>query len=156
MSERNRQLAAIFQSIADLLETGKENPYRVRAYRRGASALLRLDEDVASVAERGGLENIPGIGKDLASKIDEFLKTGRIGTYEQLKRPLPPDVARWLRLPGLTEPAVHHLYHRLGIRTLEDLKTLVRSHLLRTLPGITVSEDDLLAAIQTLEGDAKP
>jgi DNA polymerase (family 10) len=50
-------------------------------------------------------------------------------------------------LPGLTEAAVQHLYFHLGITTLDDLQTLVRSHFLRTLPGIVVVEDDLLEAI---------
>ena len=48
--ERNRQLAGLFRSIAELLAAQRANPYRIRAYRRGADALLALDEDVAQVA----------------------------------------------------------------------------------------------------------
>jgi DNA polymerase (family 10) len=94
------------------------------------------------------LNDISGIGKDLAAKIKEFVETGSIQAYEQLKRPLPPEIAAWTTLPGLTEAAVQHLYFRLGLSTLEDLDTLVRSHLLRTLPGIVVTEEELLSAIQ--------
>ena len=87
--ERNQQLAALFRSIAELLAAQRANPYRVRAYRRGADALLALDEDVADVAQRHALEEIDGIGSDLSQKIEEFLRTGKILTLETLRMPLP-------------------------------------------------------------------
>jgi DNA polymerase (family 10) len=155
MLDTNRRLATLFQSMADFLEARRENPHRIRAYRRAAESLLRLTEDIAVVSQRGGLKDISGIGKDLAAKIEEFLKTGSIQAYEQFARPLPPEITEWTTLPGLTDAAVQHLYFRLGIRTLDDLDTLVRSHLLRTLPGVAVAEDKLLAAITILKAEAK-
>ncbi|WP_447984373.1 histidinol-phosphatase [Nitrospira sp. Nam74] len=155
MNDRNRTLAILFQSMAEQLEARKENPHRIRAYRRAAESILRLNDDIAVIIERGELKNISGIGKDLAAKVQEFLKTGSIQAYEELKRPLPPEVAAWTRLPGLTDAAVQHLYFRLGISTLEDLDTLVRSHLLRTLPGVIVTEEELLSAIVRLKAEAK-
>lgn len=151
----NRTVATLFQSMADQLEARRENPHRIRAYRRAAESILRLNDDIAAITQRGGLKEVSGIGKDLAAKIEEFLKTGSIQAYEQLKRPLPPDIAAWLTLPGLTDMAVQHLYFRLGIATLDDLETLVRSHLLRTLPGVVVMEEKLLAAIATLKAEAE-
>jgi DNA polymerase (family 10) len=68
MKENNQQLATIFRSRADLLSAQRANPYRVRAYRRAADALLTLEEDVAAIAGRQGLEDIDGIGADLAKK----------------------------------------------------------------------------------------
>ncbi|HKN85640.1 MAG TPA: histidinol-phosphatase [Nitrospiraceae bacterium] len=155
MTDTNRRLAALFQSTADQLEARRENPHRIRAYRRAAESVLRLNDDIVAIARRGGLKEISGIGKDLAAKIEEFLKTGSIQAYEQLQRPLPPDIATWTTLPGLTDVAVQHLYFRLGIATLDDLETLVRSHLLRTLPGVVVMEEKLLAAIVHLKAKAQ-
>ena len=148
MHENNRHLATLFRAMADLLAAQRANPYRVRAYRHAADSLLGLEDDVATVAQRGGLEEIDGIGKDLASKIREFLETGTIRAYEELKTPLPPEVKDWASFPGLSDSLVIYLYFRLGIRTLPDLEQLIRSHLLRTLPGFTGSEDRLLAAVQ--------
>lgn len=148
MHENNRQLAALFRSMADLLAAQRANPYRVRAYRRAADVLLALEEDAATVARRGGLEEIEGIGKDLAAKIREFLETGKIRAYEELKTPLPPEVKEWASLPGLSESLVTYLYFRLNIRTLADLEQLICSHLLRTLPGFSGSEERLLDAIR--------
>lgn len=148
MAENNRALARIFQETADLLALRRANPHRIRAYRRAADSLLRLDEDIAEIAGRGDLTGIPGIGRELSAKIREFLETGRIRSHEELKTPVPQEVATWTTLPGMTEPVVQYLYVRLGIRTLPDLESLVRSHLLRTLPGLSVSEAALLEAIQ--------
>ncbi|MGH7231887.1 MAG: histidinol-phosphatase [Nitrospiraceae bacterium] len=153
--ENNRVVAALFQSIAGLLEIRRENPHRIKAYRRGAAELLRLEEDVADVAQRGALQGIPGIGRDLAAKVVEFLRTGTIQAHEALNTPLPSEVADWTNLPGLSDMLVQHLYFKLGIRTLPDLDKLVRSHLLRTLPGISVCEEDLLAAIEARTAEAK-
>ncbi|MGH7235277.1 MAG: histidinol-phosphatase [Nitrospiraceae bacterium] len=148
MTDTNRTLAERFRAMAELLAIRRANPHRVRAYRRAAESLSALQEDVSAVAARGALQHIPGIGRDLSGKIQEFLKTGTIQSYEELKISLPPEVASWTALPGLSDTVVQHLYFRLGIRTLADLETLVRSRLLRTLPGVTVSDEDLLAAIQ--------
>ncbi len=148
MKENNQQLATIFRSMADLLSAQRANPYRVRAYRRAADALLTLEEDVAVIAGRQGLEDIDGIGADLAKKIEEFLETGTIRAYEELKTPLPAEVKSWASLPGLSESLVTYLYFRLGIRTLGDLEQITRSHLLRTLPSFSGSEERLLQAVQ--------
>jgi DNA polymerase (family 10) len=148
MKENNQQLATIFRSMADLLSAQRANPYRVRAYRRAADALLAIDEDVSTVAGRHGLEEIDGIGADLAKKIEEFLETGTIRAYEELKTPLPAEVKSWASLPGLSESLVTYLYFRLGIRTLDDLEQITRSHLLRTLPSFSGSEERLLQAVQ--------
>jgi DNA polymerase (family X) len=140
VKENNQRLATLFRSMADLLSSQRANPYRVRAYRRAADALLAIEEDVATVAERQGLEDIDGIGTDLA--------TGTIRAYEELKTPLPTEVRSWATLPGLSDSLVAYLYFRLGIRTLADLDQLIRSHLLRTLPSFSGSEEHLLQAVQ--------
>lgn len=148
--EHNQRLAALFRSIAELLAAQRANPYRVRAYRRGADALLALEEDVADMAERNALEEIDGIGSDLSEKIKEFLRTGKILTLETLQIPLPEHVKGWARLPGLSESLVAYLYARLNIGSLADLEQLVRSHMLRTMPGFSGSEETLLQAIEEL------
>ena len=156
MKENNQRLAGLFRSMADLLSSQRANPYRVRAYRRAADALLAIDEDVAAVAKRQDLEAIDGIGTDLAKKIEEFLETGTIRAYEELKIPLPIEVRSWATLPGLSDSLVSYLYFRLGIRTLHDLDHLIRSHLLRTLPSFSGSEEQLLQAVRQRIHNDKP
>lgn len=149
MHEQNQRLGTLFRALADRLATQRANPYRIRAYRRAADSILALHEAIAAVSARGALEEIPGVGNDLAEKIREFLSTGTLRVYEELNRPLPEEVAAWTTLPGLSESLICDLYYRLGIRTLADLETLVQSHLLRTMPGFTGSEEALLHAIHS-------
>lgn len=148
MDNRAQQLARIFRAMAQLLAAQRANPYRVRAYRNAADAILAVTGDLADLAARQALQDIPGIGKDLAGKIEEFLSTGTIRAYEELKTPLPEEVAAWASLPGLPDALVSYLYFRLNIRTLDDLESLVASHLLRTQPGFSGSEEELIAAIR--------
>jgi len=120
----------------------------VLAYRLAACAWLAIWEYVATLADRRELEDIDGIGTDLAKKIEEFLETGTIRAYEELQTPLPTEVRSWATLPGLSESLVAYLYFRLGIRTLPDLDQLIQSHLLRTLPSFSGSEEYLLQAVR--------
>jgi DNA polymerase (family X) len=145
--QHNQQVAAIFRSMAERLSSQRANPYRVRAYRKAAESIEALEEDIAAIAARQALEDIEGIGKDLAEKIGEFLKTGTIQSYEVLRTPLPDAVKAWTAFPGLSESLVAYLYTRLHITTLTDLERLVRSHMLRTVPGFSGSEEKLLEAI---------
>lgn len=148
MDDHIHQLAQLFRAMANLLATRRANPYRIRAYRKAADSILTVSGNLADLAARRQLQTIPGIGRDLAEKIEEFLATGTIRAYEELKTPLPEAVAEWASLPGLSDALVSYLYFRLNIRTLADLETLVESHLLRTQPGFSGSEDSLLAAIR--------
>ena len=145
--QHNQQVAAIFRSIAERLAAQRANLYRIRAYRKAADTIESLEDDLADIASRQALEDIDGVGRDLTNKIEEFLRTGTIQTYETLRTPLPDTVQAWAQLPGLSESLVGYLYTRLGITTLTDLEQLVRSHLLRTVPGFAGSEEQLLEAI---------
>jgi len=149
--QHNQQVAAIFRSIAERLAAQRENPYRIRSYRKAADTIEALEEDIADIATRQALEDIDGIGRDLSDKIKEFLKTGTIQAYEALRTPLPETVKAWAQLPGLSESLVAYLHARLCITTLTDLEQLVRSHLLRTVPGFSGSEERLLEAITALQ-----
>lgn len=148
MDETNRALAAIFTNMADALVLEGANPHRIRAYRNASETLENLSEPIAAIAQREGLQELPGIGKDLAAKIKEYLSTGTIQTQESVKKPLPPEVASWSTLPGFSLRLVHYIYYQLRIQSLPDLETLVRSHMLQTLPGITVPDYRILEAIR--------
>lgn len=149
--QHNQQVATIFRSIGERLAAQRANPYRVRAYRKAADAIEALEEDIADVASRQALRDIDGIGRDLSDKVEEFLRTGTIQAHEALRIPLPDPVKAWTQLPGLSESLVAYLYTRLCITTLTDLEQLVRSHLLRTVPGFSGSEEALLEAINALQ-----
>jgi len=147
---RNQAIAGELLRIADELEARQANPFRVRAYRQAARLLERLTEDAGELARRGELINLKGIGKDLARKIALFCETGRMDAAPSPPEEISPELAPWLALPGFTPSLVQHLSERLGIRTLDDLEALVRSRLLRTLPGMTARDEEILDGIARL------
>ncbi len=75
---KNFEVVRQFEHMADILELKGENPFRIRAYRGAAQNLQSLSEDIEAVAREERLEDIPGIGADLAGKIQEYLQTGKI------------------------------------------------------------------------------
>ena len=147
---RNQTIAGELRRIAAELENQQANPFRVRAYRQAARLIERLTEDAGELARRGELIKIKGIGKDLAQKISLFCETGRIDAGPSPPEEIPPELTPWLTLPDFSPSLVRHLSERLGIRTLDDLETLVRSRLLRTLPGMTARDEEILEGIARL------
>ena len=97
----NRQLADIFTLIANLSEIKGEIIYKTLAYRKAAENLSGLGRDVNEYWKEGKLEEIPGVGKAIAEKIDELLRTGKLEFLENLKKEVPASLADWLQVPGL-------------------------------------------------------
>lgn len=131
---KNREIAAVFNDIADMLEVKGESPFRITAYRRAARALEGLTEDIADVAARGELDELPGIGKGTAEKIQEFLRTGTIKYYEELRASLPPGITTLMAVPEVGPKTAMMLYERLGVKTIDDLEQAAKAGKIRTLP----------------------
>ncbi len=135
MPLHNADIAAVFEEIADLLELGDENPFRVRAYRNAARVVGGLSLDLAAkLAEGAELPKLPGIGADLAGKIREIAATGTCKLFEQLRRKFPAGITELLALPGLGPKRVRAL-HEARIDSLEDLRRAARAGKLPALPG---------------------
>jgi len=148
---KNQEIAKIFNDIAELLEIQGENPFRIRAYRRAA---LNIESFAKNVTEtpRDELMKIPGIGQDLAGKIEEYARTGRIQSYEDLKKEVPEGLGVLLSVPGLGPKTAKLLSDKLKVRNLDDLERLTRGHKLSGLPGIKEkTEENILKGIEMVK-----
>ncbi|OAG27361.1 DNA polymerase/3'-5' exonuclease PolX [Thermodesulfatator autotrophicus] len=149
---RNKEVADIFRKIAALLEIKGDNPYRIRAYQRAAQNIEALTVDVEELAAKGKLERIPGIGKDLAQKIVEILETGTLQKYEELKQEIPPELLKFLEIPGFGPKKAKIVYETLGIKTIEELEKACLEHRLSRLPGFgPKTEQNILKGIKLLK-----
>ena len=119
---KNSEIAEIFGHISDMLNVLSENPFKVRAYRNAAENILELGEDIEDVAARDELTEIPGVGKDLAEKIDAYIKTGKIKEYEKLKEKVPLDLVDLLHIQGLGPKTLSLLFKELNVRNLAGLE----------------------------------
>jgi DNA polymerase (family 10) len=133
----NAEVARIFREIADLLEIEGANPFRVRAYRTAARTVEEWPESVADLVRQDSkkLQELPGIGADLAGKIEEIVRTGTHSLLSELGQQIPPGVAELLRVPGIGPKRARALYEALGIRTLAQLEDAARKGKIRELPG---------------------
>jgi DNA polymerase (family 10) len=133
---KNREIAEIFETIADLLEIKGEAVYRVIAYRRAGEALRSLGLDVNIVWEEDGLEAIPSVGKAIAAKIDELLRTGHLEFYEKLTAEVPAGLGDVLTVGGVGPKKAARFWKELDITTLDELEQAARTGKLRQLSGI--------------------
>jgi DNA polymerase (family 10) len=150
MPVQNAEIAAMFDQAAELLEIGGENQFRVRAYRRAAREIEDLPKAVASLLKSGrDLSELPGIGKDLAGKIADIVKTGHFSLLDTLKKKLPGELGDMAALPGLGPKRIKLLYDGLKVRTLNDLRQAIKTGRLRELRGFgPVIEKKLLGALE--------
>lgn len=149
---KNREIAEIFENVADMLAIRGDNFHRVLAYRKAAESIRDLGRDVNDVYTDGALQEIPGIGKTLAAKIEEMLTTGELEFYERLAEEIPPSLVELLRVEGLGPKRVKAIYDALGITTLESLKEAAEAGQLAQLPGMgKKTEENVLQAIESLE-----
>jgi DNA polymerase (family 10) len=125
--------------------------YRVRAYRRVAETIGQYGEDLSSLWEQGRLEEIPGVGKAIAAKVDEMLCTGQLEYYERLKSEIPDGVLSLLGIPGVGPRTASLLYKELGLVSIPDVEAAARQHRLRALKGLGAkSEERILQSIESL------
>jgi len=133
----NAEIAAVLEQVADLLEFKDENPFRVRAYRNGARAIRDLPESVASIVadnwER--LLEIDGIGKAVAEKAATLVRTGQLPQLNELLAEIPESVLAIMRIPGIGPKKAAAVFHQLGVKTLDELKTACEAGRVRDLKG---------------------
>lgn len=147
----NRDIAEMFDEMADLLEIRGENPFRIRAYRKAARNIEGIPREAGGMTEEDLLD-IPGIGKDLASKIKEYASTGRLRALEDLKKQMPEGIAALLAVPGLGPKTASLLYDRLKVKDIDGLERLAIEHKLSGMPGIKdKTEENILKGIGILK-----
>jgi len=119
----NEEIARIFERMARVLAFKGEDRFRIMAYERAAVSIRDLEEDLASIAEQGKLEDIPGIGKDLSEMIEEYVGTGKIKRYERESRRIPVGLIELMSIPGLGPKTLALLHKKFHVSCLDDLKT---------------------------------
>jgi DNA polymerase (family 10) len=131
---KNKELARIFDRIADALEFKDEMVFRVLAYRKAARVLDDLVEDVEVLHRDGKLDELPGIGAGIAKKIIEYLETGKMKKYKEVTKGIPDSLLKMLDIQNLGPKTLAQANKRLRVKTLADLKRVIASGKLAQLP----------------------
>ncbi|MEK6567146.1 MAG: helix-hairpin-helix domain-containing protein, partial [Candidatus Omnitrophota bacterium] len=132
----SKTISGIFRAIAKILEIKGENVFRVRAYERAAQNIESLSEDIQDIINENRLERIPGIGSDLARKIIEITKTGKLEFFEELKKSIPEGLLELLRIPSVGPKHAKLFYEALGIKSVKGLEKSAKAGKLLGLEGV--------------------
>src|SRR6185437_9655242 len=119
----NEEIARIFERMARVLAFRGKDRFRIMAYDRAAVSIRDLEEDLAAITEKGELEEIPGIGKDLSEMIEEYVRTGKIKRYGQECRGISEGQIELMSIPGLGPKTLALLHKKFRVNCLDDLKS---------------------------------
>lgn len=147
----NRTVASVFEDVADLLEMKGENSFKVRAYRRAAESVKRLEEDVTTVMHEGRLTSIPNVGEGIARRIQELLMTGRLAYLDELRAEFPEGISHLMEIPGIGPKTAGRLCKELGIGSIDELEKAIGAGRVAALPRLgEKTAEKLLSSIKAV------
>jgi DNA polymerase (family 10) len=129
------EVIKILEEIGMLLELKGENPFKFRAYHNAARTIGLLEGDLKDMVESGEIRKVKGIGDALAKKITEWVQTGKLSYYDELKNSIPPGLFEMLKIPGLGPQKGRALHENLGIKNLGELEYACLENRLAGLEG---------------------
>jgi len=134
----NEEIADALDRISALLDVQGAGTFRVKAYLNAARTVRELESPLHELFESegvNGLEELPGIGKSIASIISELFSTGRIALLERLEGQVSP-IELFETVPGIGVKTAHMIHETLGIETLEDLELAAHDGRLEKVRGL--------------------
>jgi DNA polymerase (family 10) len=143
---RNDVLAEQFDLLADLMELGGADSFRIGAYRKASARIRETPSSVAQLALDGKAKLLQGIGKTIEAKIVEVVDDGEIHALTKRKAEVPAEVATFMRLPGLGPKTARRIWQELGITTVAGLKAAAEAQQLRGHAGIGAGTEEKIAA----------
>ncbi|MGC9006650.1 MAG: DNA polymerase/3'-5' exonuclease PolX [Sulfurihydrogenibium sp.] len=147
----NKEIAKIFKEMSHIYEF-LDDKFRAIAYQRAAQALEDLPDDVRNYIKSGKLDDIRGIGSHTAEKIIEYVKTGKIQKYEELKKLVPPDFLKLMEVPGFGPKTLKRIYEELGISTKEELIKALKDGRVAKLKGFGPKKvENMLKGLELFE-----
>jgi DNA polymerase (family 10) len=145
---RNAEIAEAFEELASLYELDGAVVYRVNAYRNAAKAIREAGVSVAEMARQGRVDELAGVGRTIAEKIDALLDTGSIPSADKLKQRIPSGLVEITRLPGLGPKRARLLYEHLDVSSLDELRAAAEQGRLKDVPGFgTKAQENLVTAL---------
>lgn len=132
----NRELTAIFEQIADLMDILGEDRFRVNSYRRVARVIKDQARDIEALAQSSELDKLPGVGKASAAKIRQYLSDEKIDLHQELLARVPTGLPPLLGVPGLGPKTIALVWKEGGVTSTEELSASIDSGKLESLAGL--------------------
>jgi len=153
---KNLEIAKLFYLMAEFVEMEKTSFISI-AYNKAGRILESLERDAEEIYNKGGikeLKKIPGIGEGIARKIEEYIKTGEIKRYLELKKKCPVDLEKLTSVEGLGAKRIKFLYEELKVKNLNDLEKVAKAGKIAGLDNFgEKSEKNILQSIEIAKVD---
>jgi DNA polymerase (family 10) len=131
----NEDIVQLFNNMAAMLEIKGDTVFKIRAYQRAANTIEQISWSLAAAAAAGDdLKQIPGVGKAISEKVQEYVATGHVAAYDRLAEELPPNVLDLLEVPGMGPKTVKAAVDELGIGSVTELEQAALDGRLAQLP----------------------
>ena len=152
MPVTNEEIAELFENMATLLEMKGDTVFKIRAYQRAARTISQLSFPLEqAVRDEVDLKKIPGIGKAISDKTQEYLNTGRVDAYERLLAELPDGVLTLMTIPGIGSKTAMLITQELGVSTIEGIEKAIHEGKVAALPRMGQrTADNILRHIHSL------
>ena len=156
----NKEVADLLEMVAAAFEVKGEDFFRVRAYRNAAASIEHLGSQLKDVWDAGKLEEIPGVGSNLAKHLDELIRTGRVKHFEEVVKGLPMGMFALIKLDGVGAKTAYKLARELDLKdektAIDKLRKKILAGKIRNLEGFgEKTEDELLKAIGSIQGETE-
>jgi DNA polymerase (family X) len=159
MPVHNSDVSRVFNKMADLLDIEDKNQYRIRAYRNAARTISSLSKDISEMVEKGeDLTQFSGVGKDLAGKIEEIVKTGTLEQLEEMENEIPAELSELMKISDLGPKRVKEIHEELGVDSADELEKAAEKGEIKKLDGFgKKTEKKILEAVKRRKksGDKK-
>ncbi len=156
MDSINSEIARIFSRIADSLEILDENGFKINAYRKASRNISSMPDSLKEFDGEKQLSKIPGVGRDLSQKIIEYMLSGKIAYYEEIKKQVPDELAELLDIRGVGPKFLRTVVKRFGVSDIKSLKETIANPDILKIEGIGKKKiEQISRSIQTFEGRKK-
>lgn len=137
---RNNEVADLLLQMSILSEAAGEERFKAIAYRRAATTIRNLEQDIEDVWKQGKLLDLPYIGEGIAKKIDEYLRTGHSTYLDKMQARVPPAALELMQVPGIGPKTAYKLAKEAGIRGIQHLEEELEAGRLNEVLGEETSK----------------
>ncbi|MEW2270737.1 DNA polymerase/3'-5' exonuclease PolX [Streptomyces griseofuscus] len=152
MARVNDEVEAVLREYADLIAITGGDAFKARAYEKAARAVGGFPADVSKLDEKG-LREIPNVGRSIAEKVVEYLRTGKMAAVEERRARIPAGVRELITIPTLGPKKALRLYEDLHISSVSELAAAIEADRLADLKGFgEKTQDNIRHGIELLRG----
>ncbi|MFD5798941.1 DNA polymerase/3'-5' exonuclease PolX [Streptomyces diastatochromogenes] len=134
MARPNEEVEALLQEYADLIAITGGDAFKARAYEKAARAIGGYPTDISQL-DADGLKEIPNVGRSIAEKVTEYLRTGKMAVVEERRAKIPAGVRELITIPTLGPKKALRLYEDLHISSVNELAAAIEADALADLKG---------------------